>query len=1027
MQLMEISIRRPVLATVMSLIIVLIGLVSFDRLSVREYPAIEEPVATIAVTLTGAAASVMETQVTKPIEDAVATIEGTTLIKSQSRAGESRIQLTFSSSRKPSEVLADIRDAISKVRRKLPADITEPVISQAGDDATPTIYVALTSPSLSQEALSDLVANVLKTRLQSLDGVADIQVGGQRTWSMRVWLDAQRMAALGITVPDVAAALQAQNLQVPAGRIDSVDRRFTVDSQTDLRTPAQFAAVVLRDSGTGRVTLGDIARIEEGPVDTTSQVRFNGQNAVSVGVIAQSTANPLQVAEEVRSALPVILKDLPRGVSLDVANDNAVFIERSIESVWHTIAEAVVLVALVIFFFLRTVRASIIPLVTIPVSLIGAFALMSWAGFSLNTLTLLALVLAIGLVVDDAIVVLENIYRHIEEGMTPVQAAFKGSREIGFAVIAMTLTLASVFAPLAFTEGRTGKLFIEFALTLAGTVIVSGFIALTLTPMMCSRLLRPHKARADGRKNWLDRGFDALESGFGRAVTVAVRARWLMVLVLLAAVGGSVLFFQLLPKELAPGEDRGVIIARLAGPDGATPQSIRPYVQAVETFGHKQPEIDRIFSIAGTGSGQDGLVFFRTSDWSERSRSTAQIATAMEKDFGQLAGVDARPVTPAGLGRRGPSEGFNIVIQTTDSYEKLIQVANRMLDRLSNEPALLGPRQDLQLNNPQLSLTVDRDKAAALGVDVSQVAASLQTLLAGSSITRYMRGAEQFDVIVQLDAAERSTPQDIGAVNLRSKTGAMVPLSALVKVEDSVGPRELKHFGQRRAVNITANLAPGVSQAQALELAQKVAAEVLPPGYTLDTDGPMREFLQSANSLNTVFALALLFIFLVLAAQFESFIDPFIVMLCVPLALLGALLALWLTGGSLSVFSQIGLIALVGIITKNGILIVEFANQQRELRGLDKTRAAIEAATLRLRPILMTSLAMILGALPLALASGAGAESRSQIGWVIVGGMTLGTLLTLFVVPALYVLVSRTKRPLPVVPLEDEQTGRHTG
>jgi multidrug efflux pump len=811
-------------------------------------------------------------------------------------------------------------------------------------------------------------------------------------------------------VQDVEDALRRQNLEVPAGRIESQQREFNVTARTDLNTPTQFGEVSLKVVSGYSVRLRDVARIEEGPADERSSVRLNGVPAISVGVIRQATANPLEVAEGVRKILPVITQDLPANVKVQVANDNAVFIERSIAAVYKTIAEAMLLVAVVVFVFLRHWRAAVIPLVTIPVSLIGTFSLMALAGFTINTLTLLALVLAIGLVVDDAIVVLENIFRHIEEGMEPFQAALRGAREIGFAVVAMTLTLAAVYAPLVFTPGRTGRLFVEFALTLAGAVLVSGFVALTLTPMMCSQLLK-HEAEP----NRFDRTMEFLLGGLTRGYTASLRwvllgRRWLVVLAMLASAAGSVWLFMNAKNELAPLEDRGVVVSNVNAPDGSTLAYTSRYLREIERIGMEYPEFDRVFTVSGNPTVSQGIAFLRAKDWDDRSKTTIQLARELQPRFAGLPGVTASPITPPSLGQGFRERPINFVIVTSESYDNLSRVSQQLLAEMAKNPGLVQPDTDLRLNKPEIFLEVDRDRAADAGVSVEQVARTVETMLGGRNVTRYKRDAEQYDVIVQTESADRITPDQIDHLFVRGRGDVMLPLSSMVKVREAVSPRELNHFNQRRSVTITANLAPGYSLGEALAFMDQAAQKILKPGYATELGGSSREFRESSNALGLVFGLSALFIFLVLAAQFESFVDPLVIMTAVPLSMLGALLAMYWTGGTLNVYSKIGLITLIGLITKHGILIVEFSNQLRQ-QGEPLLEALLKASSMRLRPILMTTGAMVLGALPLALATGAGAESRQQIGWVIVGGMSLGTVLTLFVVPTVYSLMARRSVP----------------
>ena len=1009
MKLSETSIRRPVLATVMSLLLILVGLVSFKQLSVREYPRIDEPLVTVNTRLLGASSEVIESQVTKPLEDSIAGIDGVDIMTSISRTEQSQITVRFRLTKDPDTAAAEVRDRVARVRGRLPDAVDEPVIAKVEADATPTIWLAYTSETMSPLELTDLINKVVKPRLQTVPGVADVQIGGDRKFSMRIWLDPDKLAAYRLTVQDVEDALRRQNLEVPAGRIESQQREFSVTSRTDLNTVAQFNDIALRTVNGFVVRMRDVARVEEAAASERSRVRLNGIPSISTGIIRNATANPLEVANGVRAIMPQIQRDLPASVTVVQANDLSVFIDRSIKAVYTTVAEAVVLVALVVFVFLRTLRASFIPLVTIPVSLIGSFALIALAGFTINTLTLLALVLAIGLVVDDAIVVLENIFRHIEEGLSPFQAALKGVREISFAVVAMTLTLAAVFAPLAFTPGRTGRLFSEFALTLAGAVIVSGFVALTLTPMLCSKLLRHNP-----RPNAFDRGMERALVGLTEVYTVVLRAslrvRWLVVLVMLGAGGLSWWLFSTAKSELAPIEDRGVIAMPIRAPDGATLEYTARYLDAIEAITSQYPEFDRRFLFMGGGQVSSAFGAMRTTDWEERTRSTLELQRDLIPKLSALPGISAFPVTPPSLGQGFRERPINYVIVSSDSWENMARAAQAMMAEIAKNPGLVQPDIDLQLNKPEIFMDVDRARAADMGVSVDAVARTVETMLGGRVVTRYKRDADQYDVIVQTSAGGRATPEDIERLFVRGRNDVMVPLSSLVKVREAVSPRELNHFNQRRSVTITANLGPGYSLGEALKFMDETAARVLPQGYATELNGVSREFRSSSGALGLVFVLALVFIFLVLAAQFESFIDPFVILLSVPLSMVGALAAMHLTGGTLNVYSQIGLITLVGLITKHGILIVEFSNQLRQ-QGRGVTDAVIEAASLRLRPILMTTGAMVLGAVPLALSTGAGAESRQQIGWVIVGGMTVGTLLTIFVVPTVYSLLARRGVP----------------
>lgn len=1024
MQLAEISIRRPVFATVLSLLVLLVGAVSFTRLTVREYPKIDEPVVTVSVRYAGASAEVIESQVTKPLEDSIAGIDAVDVITSISRAEQSQISVRFRLEKDADNAAAEVRDRTARVRNRLPDAVDEPVIAKVEADASPVMWLAFSSDTRSPLEINDLLNRIVKPRLQTVTGVADVPIYGERRYAMRIWLDPERMAGYRLTTQDVEDAIRRNNLELPAGRIESQQREFSVTSQTELARPAQFSDIVIRTVNGFPVRMRDVARVEESAASDRSRVRLNGRDAISMGVIRQATANPLELSAGVRAMLPTLKADLPADITIDIANDNSVFIDRSVKSVYQTIAEAVVLVALVIFVFLRTLRASIIPIITIPVSLVGTFALMALAGFSINTLTLLALVLAIGLVVDDAIVMLENIYRHIEEGLDPFSAAIKGAKEIGFAIVAMTLTLVAVYAPLAFTPGRTGRLFVEFALALAGAVVVSGFVALTLSPMMCSLLLKHNP-----KPNWFDRSMErwltAMSDAYGRLLRWVVtarwggggglrgalfQARWLVVGVMLASAAGLALVYPKMKQELSPLEDRGTILVNVTAPDGATLDYTNRYALELEKIGRDYSEFDRIFANIGNPTVAQGSVIYRTVDWEQRERSTLDMARELQPKVGALPGVNAFLITPPSLGQGFRSRPLTYVIQTSDSYENLNAVTRQMLAEMAKNPGIIAPDADLRLNKPELRISVNRERAADLGVGVDVVARAIETMLGGRTVTRYKRDAEQYDVIVQTEARGRTTPENIDSIYVRGRNDAMIPLSSLVNVKESVSPRELNHFGQRRSVTITANLSPDYSLGEALKFMDDTAAKVLKPGYTTDLNGTSREFKSSQGALGVVFVLALVFIFLVLAAQFESFIDPLVIMVSVPLSMIGALLALQWSGGSLNVYSQIGLITLVGLITKHGILIVEFTNQLRE-EGMEMVDALVKASAQRLRPILMTTGAMVLGAVPLALATGAGAETRSQIGWVIVGGMSLGTLLTIFVVPTMYTLFARKAVP----------------
>ncbi|QGZ36703.1 efflux RND transporter permease subunit [Stappia indica] len=1005
--MLEFFVRKPVFATVVSLMVLLLGLVAFFRLAVREYPNIDPPVVSVRTDYPGASAEIIESQVTQVLEGSIAGIGGVEVLESRSRPESSRITVRFLLTVDPDEAANEVRDRVSRVRGRLPDEVSEPVVSKVEADAQAIIFIALTSDRDSSIEVSDYADRYIRDRLQNLPGVAEVRIFGERRYAMRIWVDRTRLAAYELTVQDVEVALRQQNVEVPSGRIESLDREFTVLSRTGLTTSEQFRRIVVKDAGGFAVRLGDVARVEIGPEDERRTTRYKGENAVILGIVKQATANPLDVSRAMNEAMPDIRRDLPAGMNADISYDRSIFIDRSIEAVFATIAEAVVLVVLVIFFFLRSLRATLIPMVTIPVSLIGSCIFIYALGFSINTLTLLAMVLAIGLVVDDAIVVLENIHRHIENGMKPVRAAIVGIKEISGAVVAMTLTLAAVYTPVAFADGRTGKLFTEFALTLAAAVLMSGMVALTLSPMMCSKLLKEHEER--GRVSAaLERGLDALNDGYKSLLLLSLKVRWLIVLMVFAVAGGSWVLLTSLKSELAPLEDRGVLFISGSAPEGSTIDFTSRYATQVEQLLADVPEVRSYFVIAGSPEVTDITSFSQLVPWEDRERSQMEIGAELQPQIRRVAGLRASVNNPGSFGVSARSRPIEFMILTSEPYERLDEMVDTFLAAIEENPNLVNVTSDLALNKPQIEVELDRDRVADMGAGVLTVGRTMETLLGGRKVTRFNMNGEQYDVIVQVDPSGRQTPGDLEDIYVRAQNGSMVQLSNLISVRETVSPKELNRFNQLRAAKIAGNLAPGYSLGEALDYLEATAQQVLPSSARTDYGGVSREFRQTGSSLVFIFVLALGFIYLVLSAQFESFIDPFIIMLTVPLSMLGALAVMHQTGGTLNIYSQIGLITLIGLITKHGILIVQFANQLQE-EGKSRFDAVVEAAALRLRPILMTTGAMVFGAVPLALASGAGGESRQAIGWVIVGGMSFGTVLTLFVVPTAYTLFARDR------------------
>lgn len=1012
MKIAETCIRRPVFAIVINLLVLLFGIISYERLTVREYPNIDVPVVTVETTYPGASARIIETQVTKPIEDTLSGIEGIDFIRSISRSEQSQITVQFKLDRDSDAAASDVRDRVGRARKLLPEDIDEPIVTKVEADAQPIMWLSLSSTEHSSLDVSEYADIVVQDRLQTIPGVATVNLFAQRRYSMRIWLDRDRLAAYQLTAADVEDALRAQNVEIPAGRIESVEREFTVLTETDLNLPSEFEQIVLKTSDSGAlVRMKDVARVELGPEEERQVARFNNRTTIALGIVKQSIANPLEISDDIQKVLPEIEKTLPKGMKLQVAFNSSIFIRESINSVYHTIIEATVLVVLVIFFFLRTIRATLIPLVTIPISLIGAMAMMYAFGFSINTLTLLAMVIAIGLVVDDAIVVLENVFRHIEEGMDRVHAAVKAMREIGFAVIAMTLTLAAVFAPVAFTPGRTGQLFVEFALTLAGSVIVSGFIAITLTPMMCSRMLKANHNEPAWSKR-IEGILQKLETKYREKLNWSLGYRLYIVAGSIIIFLCSALIFSFTSSELSPPEDRGIIYGSGIAPEGATIDYSDKYAKQMEKIMQSVPEYKWNFMAVGFPFITQSFTVLGLSDWSDRDRSSFEIIEEIGPKLMSIPGTLNFPINPASLGQRGNSKPVEFVIQTTKSYAELDQLVSQVMAKATQNPGLRAPDSDLRLNKPELRVDVNRDKLATMGVRVDDIGRTLETMLAGRDVTRFKRNGEQYDVIVKIEDDLRRAPNDLESIYVRGRNNEMVQLSNVVTLEENVAPRELNHFNKLRAATISSVLAPGYTVGDALEFLEQTVREI-DPTASIDYSGVSREFKESSSSLGFIFILALLFIYLVLAGQFESFRDPIIILLSVPLAMFGALFFMMLTGGTLNVYSQIGLVALIGLISKHGILIVEFANQLQE-RGYTIRDAVVESAAIRLRPILMTTGAMVLGLFPLAFASGAGAEAREAIGVVMVGGMAFGTLFTLFVVPTFYLLLSSPRHLITI-------------
>jgi multidrug efflux pump len=1026
MILSDTAIKRPVFAIVMSMMLVVIGTGAFLRLPVREYPNIDPPIVSITTIYKGASARVIESQITEIVENAVSGIEGIKRIESSSRDERSNVTIEFNLNRAIDGATADIRDKMGRIASRLPEAAETPIIAKVEGDARAMLWISLSSDRRSGLELTDYAQRNIVDRLATVAGVASITMNGERRYAMRVWLDRQALAARRLTVADVETALKAGNIELPAGRIESTQREFTVQADTRLKTVEEFRNLVIRTTEGYQVRLGEVARVELGAADERGESRIDGKTAVSLGVVRQSTANTLAVADDVKAELEVLRPSLPPDIKFTLGYDESLFVAQSIYEVYHSLSVAIGLVIGVIYIFLRSARATLIPAVAIPISIIGSLSAMALFGFSINVLTLLAYVLAIGLVVDDAIVVLENIHRRIEEGEPPLLASIRGARQISFAVIASTLVLVAVFVPISFMQGSTGRLFTEFGVALAAAVLFSGFVALTLSPMLCSKLLLSHEQH--GRVYRMTQVvFDGLGTGFRWALDRALRAP-LVVLAIAAAVSGIAFeLWRVIPKEFAPVEDRGVIVIRVEAPEGSTLAYTKKYILEVE--GLVQPLVARgdaqvVFSIVAPGFQRpapvnQGFVFVRLSPWAERTRTQQALVRELTPKLNAVTGVRATANNPPSLGQRGIQQPVQFVISGAE-LDSVRSWVDQMLARGSENSRLVNLDQNFRANRPELKVNVDRRKAADLGISVEAIGRTLETLFGSRVVTRYVDQGEEYDVILQARGEDRASPSDLSQLFLRSPRGELVALSNLISVNESASPRDLIRIDRLPAITLQAGLATDYPLGEALTYLDRLAAAELPSEAKIGYSGTSREFKESSSALIVTFGLGLLIVFLVLAAQFESFRHPFIIMLAVPLAVTGGLAGLVLWDYSLNVYSQIGMIMLIGLMAKNGILVVEFANQLR-VQGMEIREAVIEASVVRLRPILMTTISTIFGAVPLLMGHGAGIEARSALGIVVVSGMALSSLMTLFVVPALYILIARGSKTIDAVAVEAER------
>ena len=1033
MLLSDTAVKRPVLAAVMSLLLVAFGLLAFDRLPLREYPNIDPPIVSITTGYPGASAAVIESRITKLIEDQIAGIEGISFIESTSSDGRSRIRIEFNINRDIDAAANDVRDRVARVARNLPDGADQPQVQKVDGDDDVIVWFNLTSDNMTVPELTDYARRYLVDRFSVLDGVARVRIGGGQEYAMRLWLDASEMAMRGITVGDVERTLRSANIELPAGTVSMADASFSVRVDRQLTSVADFERLVVKRGSTQtQVRLADIARIELGSIENRSFFRGNGLPMIGLGIIKQSTANTISVAEAAAAEVARLNAILPEGLEIKASYDSSVFIKSAINEVYKTLAIAIVLVMLVILLFLRSVRVALIPLVTVPVSIIATFWVLWMLGFSINLLTLLALVLAIGLVVDDAIVVLENVQRHIEKGFSPLAAAFLGTRQVGFAVIATTLVLVAVFFPISFLQGTLGRLFSEFAITLTVAVIFSSFVALTLSPALASKLLKPRKVRAkapedddiamvqtssiesDAAKRgdmkladgWLIRAYRPVLRGI-------VNAPWLILPLLLAAFFASYWLFQQLPEEYAPREDRGAFFIFVSGPEGATHDYMKTYLDEVEA--RLMPlvengEVNRLLirsprAFGNTEIFNTGIGIVVLNDWAER-RPANEIMQDVRERLADLPGIRANPVMRQGIGGR-VQKPVQFVLGG-GSYAELAEWRRIITDAINDDnPGFEAIDWDYKETKPQLKVNIDYEKAFDMGVTTEEIGRTLQTLLGSTRVTTFVDQGEEYDIILQADRRLYRSPVSLDLIHVRSSTtDELIPLASLVSYEEFADSGSLNRYNRMRSVTIDANLAPHLSLGAGLAHLEGLARELLPADAMIDYKGQSRDFQTSGNAVFFVFLLGLVVVFLVLSAQFESFVSPFIIMFTVPLAVLGGLLGLWLYGISLNLYTQIGLVMLIGLATKNGILIVEFANQLRD-QGIAFKEALVEASCLRLRPILMTAITTCVGALPLILSSGAGSETRYVLGMVLLWGVSIATILTLVVIPAVYALLGR--------------------
>jgi multidrug efflux pump len=1023
MGLWSLSIRRPILSIVMSLVILIFGIISYFYLGVREYPAVDPPVVTVTTTYPGANPDIIESQITEPLEESISGIAGIRTITSVSSYGRSTIRVEFTVDQDLEAAANDVRDRVSRAIRLLPPDVDPPVVQKVDADAFPIIVLTVQSDKRSLLELTDIAINVFKERLQTIPGVSEVRIWGEKKYSMRIWMDPVKLAAYHLTPLDIRNALARENIELPSGRIEGRTTELTIRTIGRLQTPEDFNNLIIKESEGKIIRLRDVGYAELAPENIRTIMKGKGGiPQVGVAIIPQPGANHINIANEFYKRVEQLKKEIPPDIQLGIGFDTTKYIRKSVNEVRETILIAFGLVVVIIFFFLREWRATLIPIIAIPVSLIGAFFVMYVAGFSINVLTLLGLVLAIGMVVDDAVVVLENIYSKIERGFNPYEAGIRGTKEIFFAVIATTIALVAVFMPVIFIQGFTGKLFREFGVVIASSVVISSFVALTLTPMLSVRFMgkRGHSKFYHKTEPF----FNRLINSYRKSLDKFMEKRWIAFVIMGVSAIAIVIFGLNLPSELAPLEDRGMLTVNATAPEGTSYYQMSKYMDEILNLVETNvPEAEAIFAITspafrGTGSNT-GFIRIRLSERDKRKRSQQQIADELTAKLRQLTGVRAYVSQDQSIGIARGGLPVQFVIQAPN-FEKLKQVLPKFIDEASKRPEFTVVDVDLKFNKPELKVKVNRERAKALGVSVADVAQTLQLAYSEQRLGFFTIGSKQYQVIGSIIRESAEKPADLKSIYVRNNKGELIQLDNLIILEEDVNPPQLYRFNRYISATVSAGLAPGKTIGDGIKAMNEIAEKILDETFSTDLSGPSRDYAESSSSLAFVMLLALILTYLVLSAQFESFLDPFIIMFTVPLALAGALFSLWYFNQTLNIFSQIGQIMLVGLVTKNGILIVEFANQRKAM-GLSKIEAVKDAAAQRFRPILMTSLTTILAFVPVALALGAGAESRKSMGIAVIGGMLFSTILTLYVIPAIYSYLSSEKKRIEV-PIEEQPT-----